>query len=165
MVFTVALSSGGKMTSSEEVSVMRFRWTTSFIWTNICAPTIYSSESRPRGTKVSVIAYMRILLLTIIHSVVTGKGSNTLLSVTSRKLIWPILAVVPPRLCLIAFNFCQPFLIDRAIRYSEQADRDPHAPNTANVGYGLIGAYVLVYIGIAVRCAPLIHALNITNDL
>ncbi|KAF2276608.1 uncharacterized protein EI97DRAFT_377023 [Westerdykella ornata] len=81
---------------------------------------------------------------------VTAKGANALLWVTLRRLKWSILAVIPPRLCLIAFNFCQPFLIDRAIRYSDQAELDPSAPQTANIGYGLIGAYVLVYVGIAI---------------
>jgi hypothetical protein len=73
---------------------------------------------------------------------VTKKGANSLLGVTSRKLIWPILAVIPPRLCLIAFNFCQPFLIDRAIRYSEEAETGAgDASQTTNIGYGLIGTF------------------------
>ncbi|KAF2742355.1 P-loop containing nucleoside triphosphate hydrolase protein [Sporormia fimetaria CBS 119925] len=83
-------------------------------------------------------------------SKVTKKGSNALLGVTLNKLKWSILAVVPPRLCLIAFNFCQPFLIDRAIRYSEQAGTDPDSASLANIGYGLIGAYIMVYVGIAI---------------
>lgn len=62
------------------------------------------------------------------------------------KLKWPILSVLPPRAALTALNFCQPFLINRAITFSEQAD----SPQTKNIGYGLIGAYVLVYVGIAV---------------
>lgn len=55
--------------------------------------------------------------------------------------------MVPPRLCLIGFNFCQPFLINRAVTFSQQAV----TPQTTNIGYGLIGAYVLVFVGIAVR--------------
>ena len=74
-------------------------------------------------------------------------GKKSLLMVTLGRLKWPILAVVPPRLCFTAFNFCQPFLINRAVTYSQQAD----GPQVRNVGYGLIGAYVIVYVGIAVR--------------
>ena len=55
--------------------------------------------------------------------------------------------MVPPRLCLIGFNFCQPFLINRAVTFSQQAV----TTETTNVGYGLIGAYILVFVGIAVR--------------
>lgn len=80
---------------------------------------------------------------------VAGKEAKSLFVVTLNRLKWPVLAVVPPRLCLIAFNFCQPFLIERAIAYSEELN----TPHTRNVGYGLIGAYIVVYIGIAV-CYP-----------
>lgn len=63
-----------------------------------------------------------------------------------RALKWPLLSVVPPRACLIALNFCQPLLINRAIILSI----DDVTQKSIDVGYGLIGAYVLVYIGIAV---------------
>lgn len=59
---------------------------------------------------------------------------------------WPILAGVLPRACRIAFRFAQPFLVQRTINYMSESD----GPNTRNIGYGLIGAYALVYIGIAV---------------
>ncbi|KAF2119372.1 P-loop containing nucleoside triphosphate hydrolase protein [Lophiotrema nucula] len=84
---------------------------------------------------------------------VTSKGSNTLFVVTLRRLKWPVLAVVPPRACLIAFNFCQPFLINRAISYSQQ----PVTAETKNIGYGLIGAYILVYVGIAISMGQYQH--------
>lgn len=57
-----------------------------------------------------------------------------------------MLAVVPPRLALIGFNFCQPFLINRAVTFSQQSS----STQTKNIGYGLIGAYVIVFVGIAV---------------
>lgn len=85
--------------------------------------------------------------LTIPLSAVSRRGSNSLFAVTLKRLKWDVLAVVPPRACLTAFNFCQPFLIHRAVTYSQQNDTD----QTAHIGYGLIGAYVLVYVGIAVR--------------
>jgi ATP-binding cassette subfamily C (CFTR/MRP) protein 1 len=65
---------------------------------------------------------------------------------------WPILAVVPPRAALTAFNFCQPFLIERAIKLS----LEPVDKTTTQYGLGLIGAYVFVYCGIAVSIAILI---------
>jgi ATP-binding cassette, subfamily C (CFTR/MRP), member 1 len=77
---------------------------------------------------------------------VVRKSSNSLFAATLKRLKWSVLAVVPPRACLIAFNFCQPFLIDRAITYSQ----GPATAQTKSIGYGLIAAYGLVYIGIAV---------------
>lgn len=82
---------------------------------------------------------------------VTKKSPNSLLLVAFDTLKWPLLAVVTPRACLIALNFCQPFLINRAIKLSEQ----PVTEMTTNIGYGLIGAYVLVYTGIAVCASQL----------
>lgn len=60
---------------------------------------------------------------------------------------WPLLAAATPRAFLIALNFCQPLLINRTLILSIQ----DVTSQTTNFGYGLIGAYVLVYGGIAVR--------------
>ncbi|KAF2267153.1 hypothetical protein CC78DRAFT_566318 [Lojkania enalia] len=84
---------------------------------------------------------------------VKRKSPNSLFGVTLKRLKWPVLAVIPPRASLIAFNFCQPFLINRAISYSQQ----PVTNQTANIGYGLIGAYVLVYVGIAISTGQWQH--------
>ncbi|KAF2634043.1 hypothetical protein P280DRAFT_52852 [Massarina eburnea CBS 473.64] len=84
---------------------------------------------------------------------VTKPGPNALLGIILTRLRWSILSVVPARACLIAFNFCQPFLIERAVKYSDEGDI---AQNT-NIGYGLIGAYVLVYVGIAISTGQYQH--------
>lgn len=49
-----------------------------------------------------------------------------------------------PRLCMTAFTFAQPFLVNTTIKYVSEKN--------ANVyhGKGLIGAWALVYLGIAV---------------
>lgn len=84
----------------------------------------------------------------ICTTIVTDKKkAHSLFVVALRCFKWPLLSVVFPRLCLIAFNFCQPFLINSAINLSQEPVND----RTTNNGYGLIGAYILVYIGIAVR--------------
>lgn len=59
---------------------------------------------------------------------------------------WYLASAIVPRLCLTAFTFAQPFLINRVIGYLSEFN----SANTKNVGYGLIGAYGLVYIGIGV---------------
>jgi ATP-binding cassette subfamily C (CFTR/MRP) protein 1 len=52
--------------------------------------------------------------------------------------------IVFPRVCLIGFNYAQPFLISSAIDYISQPTGD------RNTGYGLIAATALIYLGIAV---------------
>lgn len=78
---------------------------------------------------------------------------RSLLKLFFRRLQWRLLAAVPARLALIGFNFCQPFLIQRAIDFNNQ----PVNKSTTNVGYGLIGAYFLVYCGIAVTTGQYQH--------
>lgn len=84
---------------------------------------------------------------------VPDKGPRSLLVLFSGRLKWRLLSAVPPRLGLIAFNFCQPFLIQRAIDFSSQSKIQV----SNNVGYGLIGAYFLVYSGIAITTGQYEH--------
>jgi hypothetical protein len=70
-----------------------------------------------------------------------------------KVLTWPILQTIPPRAALTALVFCQPFLINRAITLSQEAI----TKQTTQTGYGLIGAYFLVYVGIAVRMPLTLH--------
>lgn len=63
-----------------------------------------------------------------------------------KTLKWQLLAPVPGRLSLVAFTLIQPLLVNRFLSYLEE----PENKNSANYGYGLIFAYGLVYIGMAV---------------
>lgn len=77
----------------------------------------------------------------------TGKRSRqSLLAVTFKTLKWTLLAAAVPRLCLTALVFCQPFLLEKAIRLTTE----PITTESTNFGYGMIGAYVFVYVGISV---------------
>jgi hypothetical protein len=64
-----------------------------------------------------------------------------------RTLKAPLLLPVPPRLALLAFTFCQPFFIERLLNHLSQPKID------ASVGYGFIGASVLIYGGIGISTA------------
>lgn len=77
---------------------------------------------------------------------VTKKNPNSLLGTVFITFKWPLLKVIFPRACLIGLTYSQPFLVSRAIRLSQE----PVTDKTTNIGYGLIGAYVLVYTGIGV---------------
>lgn len=59
--------------------------------------------------------------------------------------LWPCLSAIIPRLILIAFKFCQPFLITAAVDYVSMPKTSPDY-----FGQALIGAYVLEYFGMAV---------------
>ncbi|KAK2853332.1 hypothetical protein FQN49_005174 [Arthroderma sp. PD_2] len=84
---------------------------------------------------------------------VKAKTPNSLLLVTFKVLKWPILSIVFPRLCLIGFLFAQPFLLNRAILLASE----PITEHTTNQGYGLIFAYVIVYVGLAVSMGQYQH--------
>ncbi|KAH9885545.1 P-loop containing nucleoside triphosphate hydrolase protein [Xylariomycetidae sp. FL2044] len=54
---------------------------------------------------------------------------------------------VGPRIAMGVFQLCQPFLINALLEYLQQPSKDP------NFGYGLIGATILIYTGIAISSA------------
>jgi ATP-binding cassette, subfamily C (CFTR/MRP), member 1 len=60
---------------------------------------------------------------------------------------WLLMSPIPPRLAYTGFIFTQPFLVQRATEYMSESS----GPNTYKVGGGLIAAYMIVYVGIAVR--------------
>ncbi|KPM39618.1 ATP-binding cassette transporter abc3 [Neonectria ditissima] len=66
-----------------------------------------------------------------------------------RALIGPFLAPVAPRIALIGFKFCQPFFISSTLEFLQA----PDDPANDKLGYGLIGACFLIYIGIAFSTA------------
>jgi ATP-binding cassette subfamily C (CFTR/MRP) protein 1 len=50
-----------------------------------------------------------------------------------------------PRMLLLALTFCQPLLLRRLLDYLNNSDVEDKS-----IGYGLIGAYFVVYAGLAV---------------
>lgn len=78
------------------------------------------------------------------------EGGYALLLAVLNTLKWPILSIVFPRLVFAAFTFCQPLLISATLEWAE-TDGDS---DDASRGYGLIGAWFLVFVGIAVGPTP-----------
>ncbi|KAK2600118.1 hypothetical protein QQS21_005133 [Conoideocrella luteorostrata] len=78
-------------------------------------------------------------------------SKNRLLVVTARALLPRLLSPVIPRLCMVGFMVTTPVLLSRLIAF---LDERPESPNH---GYGLLGAYALVYIGLAVANAWYFH--------
>ncbi|KAF2155055.1 ABC transporter [Myriangium duriaei CBS 260.36] len=73
------------------------------------------------------------------------EGKYALMIAVARALKWQLLFPIVPRLALLAFTFCQPLLLRRLLRYLQ----DPVEVSDRRTGYGLIGAYFLVYSGMA----------------
>ncbi|ROW00912.1 hypothetical protein VPNG_08274 [Cytospora leucostoma] len=67
----------------------------------------------------------------------------------ARTLAVSFLAPVAPRVSLIGFTFCQSFLIKSALTYLEK----PSTSRNPSVGYGLIGATIIIYAGMALSKA------------
>ncbi|KAK0715060.1 P-loop containing nucleoside triphosphate hydrolase protein [Lasiosphaeris hirsuta] len=76
-----------------------------------------------------------------------------LLFTTFRSFAFQTLLAVPPRLAKSVFLFTQPFLMNRVIEYVANTSFSPEE-QSLDVARGLIGATVLVYVGIAIsNCA------------
>lgn len=82
-----------------------------------------------------------------------AKGKASLLGTSIATVKWQLLSAVPARLALIGFTFAQPVLLKRALAVSSS---DPTQYNN-NVGYALIGAYFLVYTGMAISLSQHQH--------
>ncbi|KAI1735611.1 putative ABC multidrug transporter [Xylaria scruposa] len=72
-----------------------------------------------------------------------------LLLILSRTLIRQLLLPILPRLVLIGFTLSQPFFIQSLINYLTK----PPGSVSVNIGYGFIGACILIYSGIALSTA------------
>ncbi|KAJ6082006.1 hypothetical protein N7499_006880 [Penicillium canescens] len=79
--------------------------------------------------------------------------SNALLWTFVAHYKWAFLEGVLPRLAYTGFCFAQPFLVERVLDFMTE----PEHVNSTNYAYGLIGAYAIVYIGIAVSYAAYEH--------
>jgi hypothetical protein len=67
-----------------------------------------------------------------------------LLKALIRTLAVPLLLPIPARLALLGFTFSQPFFVQALINHLSKPQPD------TNSGYGLIGASMLIYAGIAI---------------
>jgi ATP-binding cassette subfamily C (CFTR/MRP) protein 1 len=67
---------------------------------------------------------------------------------------WSILAGVLPRLAYTGFSFTQPFLVQRVLDFTAEESTSTEAKNIA---YSLVGAYVIVYVGLSVSHSSIIH--------
>ncbi|OQE74121.1 hypothetical protein PENNAL_c0084G03585 [Penicillium nalgiovense] len=86
------------------------------------------------------------------------KGANwdqphSLLWASMRYYAGPFLLGIFPRALQIGFTFAQPFLVETTTSWVDSED----GPNTMRQGYGLIGAFAVTYIGLAITTALAQH--------
>lgn len=74
------------------------------------------------------------------------RGKNALAKAVVLSFKRPLLGTVIPQICVVALKLAQPFLIQDAINFIN----NDTAVLSNTTGYGLIAAYGLVYLGIAV---------------
>lgn len=77
---------------------------------------------------------------------VNQQQPHSLLKIFGDTYKWHIFAAIPPRLVFSALTYTQPFLISRMVDYVSS----PASPLDRQIGFGMVGAYGLVYLGIAV---------------
>ncbi|KAK2593714.1 hypothetical protein QQS21_008579 [Conoideocrella luteorostrata] len=68
---------------------------------------------------------------------------------TLNVLKWELASITLPRVGMIGLSISQPFLISNALRFLAM----PDSPAATNLGYGLIGAFALVFLGSALLTA------------
>ncbi|KAL9610623.1 MAG: hypothetical protein Q9167_004697 [Letrouitia subvulpina] len=76
----------------------------------------------------------------------SSRHRNKLLFAVVNALKWEMVTPILSRLILIAFTICQPLMVRRFLDYL----LDPDEIEDQNVGYGMIGAYFVVYFGMAI---------------
>lgn len=83
------------------------------------------------------------------------RGQHTLLLTTGRVLLWPLIVAALPRLVLSVARFSQPFLNRTTITYIGNRD-----DQQISVGWGLVGAYFLVFLIQGLSSAAYQHLLG-----
>ncbi|KAJ5716375.1 hypothetical protein N7493_008286 [Penicillium malachiteum] len=89
------------------------------------------------------------------------KGSHQLMKSVFFAYRWTLIFSVVPRIYLGVFTFCQPFLINATVNYMNE----DITANNKQRGRGLIGAYILVYLGIAVSNSVYKRQLNLFSTM
>ncbi|KAJ5794580.1 ABC transporter [Penicillium paradoxum] len=133
---------------------MLFWWVNPLLWKG-SRTILEPNDLQTIAEKLHGIALERVY--PNILAEVTDQEQEYGLFVSLMRAFWlPIVSAGFPRLCLLGFTFAQPFLINRTVNFVGQ----PLTEETKNAGYGLIGAFGLVYIGLAVSTGIYTYTMN-----
>ncbi|EAW08899.1 putative ABC transporter [Aspergillus clavatus NRRL 1] len=133
---------------------MLFWWVNPLLWKG--ARTILEPDDlQTIAEKLHGVALEKVHP-SVLAGVADQERKYGLFSALLRAFWLPIVSAGFPRLCLLGFTFAQPFLINRTVTFVSQ----PVTEETQNAGYGLIGAFALVYIGLAVSTGVYTYTMN-----
>lgn len=62
-------------------------------------------------------------------------------------------AAVIPKLLYVAVTFAQPFLVSTILSFIDSYSSETETPQDPNIGWGLVGAYAIVYLSLAATTA------------
>ena len=110
---------------------------------------ILSVEELP-GLDPKLDSHLLLTRLETTWSRFDKKTKHSLLKSCFVAYIQSFTTAIFPRLCLTAFRFAQPFLINTTTKYIGLSNPD------VDTGRGIIGAYALVYLGIAVSTSAFV---------
>ncbi|KAF7558681.1 hypothetical protein G7046_g5481 [Stylonectria norvegica] len=124
-------------------------WAT--ILTNSDLPTIYEKLSSAKLEKRFETAWAGA----------THRSKKPSLFLTTIKILrWDLLGIALPRIAMIGLSISRPSLISSTLRFLAM----PEGESTTNLGYGLIGAFALVFSGSAIITAWRPHHLDLRQD-
>ncbi|KAJ9423831.1 P-loop containing nucleoside triphosphate hydrolase protein [Fusarium oxysporum] len=99
-----------------------------------------------------IVLYFKLFCdVHVLNAGLAPARKHRLISCCVMTLRWSIIAVVLPRLALLAFTICQPLILNRLLVFLDDTSQP------INIGYGIIAAYGLVYSGIALSQALYWH--------
>ncbi|EPE31810.1 P-loop containing nucleoside triphosphate hydrolase [Glarea lozoyensis ATCC 20868] len=96
------------------------------------------------------LCYDQLDLLTEVDTIGSENGKHPLIWSIIQALKWQLLQPILPRLFLIGFTISQPLLLLRIIHF---LDASAKGEDDVNTGYGLVGAYGVVFLGVAISTA------------
>ncbi|KAF2012008.1 multidrug resistance-like protein [Aaosphaeria arxii CBS 175.79] len=85
------------------------------------------------------------------HKVAKSGQQPSLIKIAIRVLKWELMVPIFPRLALLGFTFCQPLLVSRLLEFLQNYRED------TSIGYGMIGAYAVVYFGMSISNGLFLH--------
>lgn len=77
-----------------------------------------------------------------------GARDGTLLLSIAKSQRWFLLAPIFPRCCMVALSCAQPLLLEQLVKFLE--DTKVSSSSNGSYGWGLVGAYALVYLCLSV---------------
>ncbi|KAI8314363.1 ABC transporter FUM19 [Colletotrichum sp. SAR11_240] len=123
------------------LSLGLYSWLNPLLWKGYHKPLVMD-DLFPLDTSISVAK-----LDTRRRPESKGTSISDLVLWLARPLGWSVLLPILPRLCLLGFTFCQPFFLQRLLRFLSSNE------DNSSTASGLVAVAVLTYSGIAISTA------------